>query len=181
MGHCKMTRQLRMSVSQKLASWKGSAEDAKAGKYKIRVNPRNLRLISLRAFCAFSWLKNPCNQRNPRLTIYSSYLRGEKIREISVNPRLISLRAFCAFLWLKNPFNLRNPRLMNYLRTFGIFTTVESALQIHLFMQNEPNFRKSQMNVNKVLTKDYDKRTLGEYGKNEPKTNPNEPNFNGQL
>jgi len=39
-------------------------------------------------------------------------------------------------------------------------------------MQNEPNFRKSQMFVNKVLTKDYDKRTLGERGKNEPKTNP---------
>jgi len=37
MEHCKMPRQLRMSVSQKLASWKGSAEDAKAGKYKIRV------------------------------------------------------------------------------------------------------------------------------------------------
>ena len=51
-------------------------------------------------------------------------------------------------------------------------TTVESALQIHLFMQNEPNFRKSQMNVNKVLTKDYEKRTLGGHGKNEPKTNP---------
>jgi len=51
---------------------------------------------------------------------------------------------------------------------FGIFTTVKSALQNHLFMQNEPNFRKSQMNVNKVLTMDYDKRTLGERGKNEP-------------
>jgi len=33
------------------------------------------------------------------------------------------------------------------------------------------------MNVNKVLTKDYGKRTLGQHGKNEPKTNPNEPNF----
>jgi hypothetical protein len=44
-------------------------------------------------------------------------------------------------------------------------------------MQNEPNFRNSQMNVNKVLTKDYEKKTLGEHGKNEPKTNPNEPNF----
>ena len=40
------------------------------------------------------------------------------------------------------------------------------------------------MNVNKVLTKDYEKRTLGERGKkqsqtnpNEPKTNPNEPNY----
>jgi len=57
------------------------------------------------------------------------------------------------------------------------FTSVESALQIALFMQNEPNFRKSQMNVNKVLTKDYEKRTLGERGKNEPKTNPKRTQF----
>jgi hypothetical protein len=35
-------------------------------------------------------------------------------------------------------------------------------------MQNKPNFRKSQMNVNKVLTKDYEKRTLGERGKTNP-------------
>ncbi len=39
-------------------------------------------------------------------------------------------------------------------------------------MQNKPNFRKSQMNVNKVLTKDYEKRTLGERGKNKPNSNP---------
>jgi len=32
------------------------------------------------------------------------------------------------------------------------------------------------MNVNKVLTKDYEKKTLGEHGKNEPKTNPIKPN-----
>jgi hypothetical protein len=37
-----------------------------------------------------------------------------------------------------------------------------------LFMQNKPNFLKSQMNVNDVLTKDYEKRTLGERGKNKP-------------
>ena len=139
-----MTWQLRMSVSQKLASWKGSAEDAKAGKYKIRVNPRNLRLISLRAFSG-----------------YGSGLRRDE----------------CAFLWLKNPFNQRNPRLMNYLRAFGPSTSVERALQIAPFMQNDPNFRKSQMNVNKVLTNVYANKTLGEHGKNEPKTNPNEPNL----
>ncbi|MBW8039580.1 MAG: hypothetical protein FVQ85_06230 [Planctomycetes bacterium] len=34
------------------------------------------------------------------------------------------------------------------------------------------------MNVNKVLTKDYEKRTLGEHGKNEPKTNPIKANKN---
>jgi len=39
-------------------------------------------------------------------------------------------------------------------------------------MQNEPNFQKSQMNVSCYIKMDYEKRTLGERGKNEPKTNP---------
>jgi len=55
---------------------------------------------------------------------------------------------------------------------FGIFTTVKESLQIRLFMQNEPNFRKSQMNVTDYIRMDYVKWTLGERGKNEPKTNP---------
>ena len=50
----------------------------------------------------------------------------------------------------------------------GIFTTVVSALQIRLFMQNKANFRKVKLNVNKVLTKDYEKKTLGERGKTKP-------------
>ena len=87
------------------------------------------------------------------------------------------LCAFCEFLWLKNPFNQRNPRLINYLRTFGIFTTVEDSLQIKLFMQNEPKFRKSQVNVNNLLTNAYEKMDTWSTGKNEPKTNPNEPKF----
>jgi len=33
------------------------------------------------------------------------------------------------------------------------------------------------MNVNKELTRNYEKRTLGEHGKNEPKTNPIKANF----
>ena len=43
-------------------------------------------------------------------------------------------------------------------------------------MQNKPNFWKSQMNVNKGLTRDYEKKTLGEHGKNKPNSNPNKPN-----
>jgi len=39
-------------------------------------------------------------------------------------------------------------------------------------MQNKPNFQKAQMNTSTVLTKDYDNWTLGERGKNKPKTNP---------
>jgi len=40
------------------------------------------------------------------------------------------------------------------------------------FMQNKPNFQKAQMNASTVVTKDYDNWTLGERGKNKPKTNP---------
>ncbi len=44
-------------------------------------------------------------------------------------------------------------------------------------MQNEPNFRKSQMNVNTVITMNYEQLTMNYEIKNEPKTNPNEPNL----
>jgi len=40
------------------------------------------------------------------------------------------------------------------------------------FLTNKANFLKAQMNVNKVLTKDYEKKTLGESGKNKPNSNP---------
>jgi hypothetical protein len=84
----------------------------------------------------------------------------------------------------KSAFRIRvNPWLINDLRLFKALyncrdasTDVMSALQIRLFMQNKANFRKSQMNVTKVLTNAYDKRTLGELGKNKPNTKPNEPN-----
>ncbi len=84
----------------------------------------------------------------------------------------------------KNPFNQRNPRLINDLHACkvlyncrDIITFVVSPLQIRPFMQNKANFRKSQMNVNKVLTKDYEKRTLGERGKKQSQTNPNKANL----
>jgi hypothetical protein len=35
-------------------------------------------------------------------------------------------------------------------------------------MQNKANLLDVQMNVNKVLTKDYENKTLGEHGKNKP-------------
>ena len=44
-------------------------------------------------------------------------------------------------------------------------------------MQNEPNLPKAQMNVDKVITKDYEKRTLGERGKKQSQTNPNKANL----
>ncbi len=71
---------------------------------------------------------------------------------------------------------------ISYFASHGTSTSVEDSLQIRLFMQNEPNFRKSQMNVNKVLTKDYVNKTLGEHGKNKAKTKPNKANLlNAQM
>ena len=51
-------------------------------------------------------------------------------------------------------------------------TFVERALQISSFMQNKANLLKAQMNVSKVLTKDYENKTLGERGKNKPNSKP---------
>ena len=48
----------------------------------------------------------------------------------------------------------------------------DERAQKPLIMQNEPKFKKARMNASSVLTKDYDNWTLGERGKNEPKTNP---------
>ena len=39
-------------------------------------------------------------------------------------------------------------------------------------MQNKAKYLDDQMNVSPVTTKDYENKTLGEHGKNEPKTNP---------
>ena len=70
----------------------------------------------------------------------------------------------------------RASRIENHGAHGTISTTVVSALQIKLFMQNEPNFPDALMNVNKVLTKDNEKKCNWTLGQNEPKTNPNEPN-----
>ena len=45
-------------------------------------------------------------------------------------------------------------------------------------MQNKANFTKSQMNVNKVLSMDYENKTLGGNGKNKANSKPNEPKTN---
>jgi len=60
----------------------------------------------------------------------------------------------------------------SYFARLGISTTVESALQIHLFMQNKANFQKSQMNVTHLLTMNYEKKDTWSSGKNKPNTNP---------
>ena len=64
----------------------------------------------------------------------------------------------------------------------GISTLVECALQIHPFLTNKANLQKSQMNVTKVLTKNYAKMDTWSRGKNKANSKPiqsqNKPNSN---
>jgi hypothetical protein len=62
---------------------------------------------------------------------------------------------------------------ISYFASLGLSTLVESALQIHLFMQNKAKLRKSQMNVNNVLTMFYDRMDTWWSGKKQSQTNPN--------
>ena len=105
------------------------------------------------------------------------------------------MAVFCLFL---SKFSLLNSHFCEA----GPSTTVERTLQIRPFMQNKANFRKSQMNVNKVLTKNYEQMDTWSSGKNKantkpiqtqykantnpiqsqykPNTKPNKPNFRGK-
>jgi len=51
-------------------------------------------------------------------------------------------------------------------------TTVERALQIHPFLTNKANFRKSQINVSDLLIREYEQMYTWSIGKNKAKTNP---------
>ena len=63
------------------------------------------------------------------------------------------------------------------LHEIALYICRESSTNRQYFMQNEPNFPESQMNVNKVLTKDYDNKTLSGRGKKQSQTNPNKAKF----
>jgi len=51
-------------------------------------------------------------------------------------------------------------------------TTVERALQIHLFLTNKANFRKVKLDASDYITMNYAKWTLGERGKNKANSKP---------
>ncbi|MHC4692054.1 MAG: hypothetical protein ACYS67_04875 [Planctomycetota bacterium] len=50
----------------------------------------------------------------------------------------------------------------------ALSTFVESALQIDPFLTNKANFPKNQMNLNNLLTMDYENWILGQTGKTNP-------------
>jgi hypothetical protein len=80
------------------------------------------------------------------------------------------LCVFCAFLWLKNPFNQRNLRLINDLRS-----TKDYVRKNNLFMQNKANFRKVKLNVNNVLTRNYDQMDTWSIRKTKPIQSQSKP------
>jgi len=51
-------------------------------------------------------------------------------------------------------------------------TLVEDPLQIEPFLTNKANFRKSQINISTVLTKNYEQLTMNNELKNKPNSNP---------
>ncbi len=81
------------------------------------------------------------------------------------------------------PFtSIENPTLAHFRHFSSLFTylpstSVENPLQIDLFMQNKPNFRKSQMNVNPYNAKDYENKSNWTLGENKPNSNPIKPNL----
>jgi len=78
---------------------------------------------------------------------------------------------------IKSTTNYQLP-ITNYYNAYRtISTTVENPLQIHPFLTNKANFQKSQMNVNSLLTKDYDKMDTWWSGKNKANSNPIQSQF----
>ncbi len=51
-------------------------------------------------------------------------------------------------------------------------TSVENALQISPFMQNKPNFRKSQLNVSTLLQMAYENKRNWTIGQSKPNSKP---------
>ena len=60
-------------------------------------------------------------------------------------------------------------------------TTKDYVRKNNLFMQNEPNFRKSQVNVTTLLTRNYEQMDTWSIRKKQSQTNPNKPKTNTIL
>ncbi len=121
----------------------------------------------------------------------SSVLKGVLMtnKHLFSRPKTSAISAFsavknsclCVFVAI-NPFNQRNLRLINDLRPCkalyncrGYTTNVVDSLQINLFMQNKANFRKVKLNVNKVLTKNYEQMDTWSIGKTKPIQSQSKP------
>jgi len=103
-------------------------------------------------FCAFLWLT---------ITVLHRQIRS--LPTYQVGPRNLFTPLETCLLFLMG----RNLWLINDLRLRKI--TYE---KINLFMQNKPNFRKSQMNVSNLLIDNYDKKDTWSSGKNKANSKP---------
>jgi len=65
----------------------------------------------------------------------------------------------------------------NYLSAYKALHLSRSLYKSTLFMQNKPNFRKSQMNVSIYLQTAYENKSDWTLGENKPNSNPIKPNF----
>ena len=64
--------------------------------------------------------------------------------------------------------------IFSYFLLSSLYICRETSTNPHSFIQNKPNSQNTQMNVSKVLTKDYENARL----RRSPKTNPIKPNTN---
>ncbi len=94
----------------------------------------------------------------------------------------IQLYGFVVVAGLLMAINPCNPWLTNDLRAYNAlyncketFTDVMKTLQIKLFMQNKANFQKVKLNVNNVLTKDYDQMDTWSIRKTKPIQSQSKP------
>jgi len=113
------------------------------------------------------------NRRNPPK---STGPHSQKVLEIpSITLFLFALVA----LWLKNPFNQRNPRLKKYssCRVLCPLHLSRTLYKSTLFMQNKANLLDAQMNVNSILTKDYERNDIFAVPENKANSNPIKPNY----
>ncbi len=62
------------------------------------------------------------------------------------------------------------------IRASALYICRESSTNQLLFMQNKPNFPKSQMNLNFYSTKDYENKRNWTIGQTKPNSNPIKPN-----
>jgi len=65
----------------------------------------------------------------------------------------------------------------SYLRAYKALHLSRVLYKSPLFMQNKPNFLRSQMNVNSLLTTDYENISDWTLGENKPNSNPIKPNL----
>jgi len=79
--------------------------------------------------------------------------------------------------------SIENPTLAHFRHFSSLFTNSllyicrESSTNQLLFMQNKPNVKYAQINVNSYMKSKYEKLDIWLSGKNKPNSNPNKPNL----